>query len=61
MSLKKILGLGNSRISECEIMNKIVEAQKKDLDEVEFVSQDGTITKVSLPHLHFYPEMYDTW
>lgn len=62
MSLKSLLGLNETGIADWEIINKLKEAQKKDLDEVEFVGKDGSITKISLPHVQFYPEMdQDSW
>ena len=62
MSLKSILGLNKAGISDMEIMKKIAEAQTKNLDEVEFVTKDGSVIKVSLPHVHFDPNMdLDSW
>ncbi len=50
MSLKQLLGLEKTNISEAEIMTKIKEAQHKDLDSVDFVV-DGEVIKVSFPHI----------
>ena len=62
MSLKKILGLDESGISDWEIMKKITEAQDQNLDEVEFITEAGEVVKISLPHIPFYPGMdKDSW
>lgn len=62
MSLKSILGLGDVGISESEIMTKLTEAQRKNLDEIEFVTNKGDTIKISLPHVHFDPNMdLDSW
>jgi hypothetical protein len=51
MSLKQLLGLEKTNISEAEIMTKIMEAQHKDLDSVEFVVE-GNIVHIGFPHIH---------
>jgi hypothetical protein len=56
MSLKQMLGLEG--ISDFEIMMKLMDAQKQDLDEVDFVKEDGSVVKVHLPHLNFDPFMF---
>ncbi|MBW2995910.1 hypothetical protein KY332_01285 [Candidatus Woesearchaeota archaeon] len=56
MSLKQLLGLDG--ISDFEIMMKLMDAQKQDLDEVDFVKEDGSVVKVRLPHLKFDPFMF---
>ncbi len=48
MSLKHLLGLDEAAISDYEIIAKICEARRKNLDSVEF-SIDGRVVRVSLP------------
>ncbi len=57
MSLKQLLGLNEVGISEFEIIKKLREAQRTDLDEVDFLRPDGTVVKIHLPHIHFDPVM----
>ena len=52
MSIRKLLGLNGTGISDDEIMAKLVDAQKRNLDEVEF-NIDGKTVKISLPHIAF--------
>lgn len=49
MTLKHLLGLDNANISDIEIMARFIEAQKKNLSEVEFIKPEGTIVKILLP------------
>ena len=56
MSLKKMLGLAG--ISDFEIMGKLRKAQKQDLDGVDFISEDGSVVKILLPHIDFDPELF---
>ena len=57
MSLKNLLGLGESNITEFEIMAKITQAQKNNLENVEFIREDGSIIRISLPNIEFDPHM----
>ena len=58
MSLKELLGISEAGISDFEIVRKIREAQKKNLDFVE-LNLDGDIVKISLPHISFDPNADD--
>ena len=58
MSLKQLLGLNEAGISEPEIMGKFIEAQKRNLDEIEFITQDGAVIKIHLPHIPFDPILF---
>ena len=49
MSIKNLLGLAGTNISDCEIIAKLTEAQRRNLDEIEFVKIDGTVIKIQLP------------
>ena len=55
MSLKKILGLENCSITDCEIMSRIKEAQRTNMDDLEFDAGEQHI-KISLPHISFDPD-----
>lgn len=48
MSLKILLGLDETGLSDAEIMAKLREAEANNLDHVEFVI-GGDVTKISLP------------
>jgi len=61
MSLKKLLGLNQAGISDFEIMNKLKEAYAHDLDEIDFIAEDGSVVKIRLPHLEFDPFMFREW
>lgn len=61
MSLRHLLGLDGIRIDDIEIMARIIEAQRRNLDDVEF-NVDGEIVKISIPHIKFDPHMeFDSW
>lgn len=47
--IKNLVGLGQSTLSDYDIMAKINEAQKKNLNEVDFIDEDGKKVKVLLP------------
>lgn len=49
MSLKRLLGLEETGISDAEIAAKLIDAQKKNLDEVDFIKADGSTIQVKLP------------
>ena len=57
MTLKKLLGLNQSRITEWEICAKIAEAQKLGLEEVDFTDEFGNIVKIHIPSMHFDPDL----
>ena len=52
-----MLGLNEAGISMSEIISKLRSAQRQDLDEVDFVKEDGTVVRIYLPHLQFDPMM----
>ena len=54
MTIKTLLGLEESSISDTEIMSKFISAQKKQLGEVEFIKPDGSIVKILLPKWYFF-------
>lgn len=62
MSIKQLLGLDEAGLTDAEIMGKILEAERQNLDEVEF-DVDGDIVKISIPHVGFDPnaDVGDTW
>jgi len=49
MSLKNILGLAETGLTDYEIMAKIREARRKNLNEVDFINADGSVTKIFIP------------
>jgi hypothetical protein len=51
MSLRTILGLGETGLTDYEIMAKISDARKRNLDEVDFINADGSITKIFIPSM----------
>ena len=57
MSLKKLLGLNQAGISEFEVMGKLNDAVAHDLDEVDFIAEDGSVIRVKLPHINHDPMM----
>lgn len=57
MSLKKLLGLENSRITEWEIMSKLAEAKKKNVNELMLSTNDGNEIKISIPNMNYDPFM----
>ena len=56
--IKQLLGLDELDISDSEIMGRLIEAQKNDLDEVDFIAEDGSTVRIFLPHLKFDEFMY---
>ena len=50
MSLKKILGLEQIHIDDTEIMRKIVEAKKKNIETIEF-SSDTKKVKINISNI----------
>ncbi len=63
MSLKGLFGLNECNISEAEIMRKYINARRNGFDTVEFIREDGSVVKISLPHMQYDPFMDapDTW
>jgi len=57
MSLKQLIGLNESGISDYDIIKKIKDAEINKLEEVDFAKPDGGVTKIHLPHLEFDPFM----
>ncbi|MBW2977329.1 hypothetical protein KY331_00640 [Candidatus Woesearchaeota archaeon] len=49
MSIKNILGLTETGLTDYEIMAKIREARRKNLNEVDFISVDGSVIKLFIP------------
>ena len=49
MSIKKILGLAETGLTDYEIVAKIKEARRKNLNEVDFINIDGSVTKIFIP------------
>lgn len=61
MSIKNLLGLKEAGITDAEIVKKITEAQRKNLNEVEF-DVDGKTIKIRMPHIGFDPHSdEDSW
>jgi hypothetical protein len=61
MSLKELLGINKAGISDAEIVARLTEAQRKNLDFVE-LSLDGDVIKISIPHIGFDPDAdRDSW
>ncbi len=58
MSVKELFGLGDCNISDYEIMNKLREALINNMEEVDFIDNEGNTVKVSLPQMKFDPFMY---
>lgn len=50
MSVKKLLGLDSFPIGDTEIMQRIRDAQRKQLQEVEFIFQQKKV-KIKIPQL----------
>jgi hypothetical protein len=58
MSVKELFGLENCNISNHEIMNRLKEALVNDMEEVDFIDNEGNVVRVSLPQMKFDPFMY---
>jgi hypothetical protein len=58
MSLKQLLGLSETGISEFEIMKKLRKAQMRKIEEVDFEKVDGSVIRIKLPHVGFDPELF---
>ena len=64
MYLKKMLGLDDSEISEEEIMEKIAEARKNNIQDIEIRDTKGGIIKIHTASMTFDEELMDspdTW
>ena len=63
MSLRQLFGLEEMDISDADIMAKIKEAFDKDLNEVEFIRDDGSKVVIKLPHIDFsqHADPWDGW
>jgi len=60
MSLKSLLGLENTSLTDTQIMAKIQEAKDKGQEEVEFMTKDGKKVIVKIPHVDF-SKYVDPW
>lgn len=64
MSLKKLLGLGFSNVSDEEIMGKIAEATKMHVEFIEITDTNGDKVRIHIPSIPFDEQlMYgiDNW
>lgn len=59
MSLKKILGLSETDLTDYEIVARIQEARKNNLDEVDFAATDGTIIRIFIPSIPNFDSYMD--
>ena len=53
MSLKQLLGLENTTLTDVQIIAKIKEARERNLEHVEFTTSDGKRILVNLPKRDF--------
>jgi len=51
MSLRQLLGLDKAGISDIEIIEKLQNAQKQALREIDFNLGDGSVVKIRLPSM----------
>ncbi len=58
MALKELLDLKEAGISDTEIIRKLLDADKNNLDEVDFLRPDGTKVRIFLPQIGFDPELF---
>ncbi|MBD3354442.1 hypothetical protein GF361_00475 [Candidatus Woesearchaeota archaeon] len=58
MALKELLDLKEAGISDSEIIRRLRDADKDNLDEVNFLRPDGTKIKLFLPQVGFDPELF---
>lgn len=54
MSMKKLLGLENTTLSDLEILEKIREAQLQNKSKVVFVDGDGSKIEISLQPIEYH-------
>lgn len=57
-NIKQLLGLDESKVSDSDIMERLIKAQKENIEEVDFVKEDGTVVRVRLPNFNLDPYMY---
>lgn len=60
MSLKNLLGLEGTSLSETEILARIKEARSKNIGEIEFSTTEGSKVIVKLPNADF-SKYADPW
>lgn len=53
MTLKKLLGITDSTISEWELCQKIDEAIHHNVEDIEIRDHEGNLIKLHIPSLHF--------
>jgi hypothetical protein len=53
MSLKSLIGLNNSTITDEEISKKIEEAMKRNIENIEIFDQEGHTIRIHVPSLSF--------
>ena len=51
MSLKDLFGLSDENISDSEIIAKLKDAQKNNLNTIEFTRKDGSKITVEIPNI----------
>lgn len=54
MSFKQLFGLEATELSDSEILNKINEAESKNLDRVSFALPNGTSIEIKLRHSDYF-------
>ncbi len=60
MSLKKLLGLEDTNISDDEILARIKDALDKNISDIEFTTKSGEKIQIRLPHQDF-TKYLDPW
>ncbi|MBD3248937.1 hypothetical protein GF336_02725 [Candidatus Woesearchaeota archaeon] len=58
MSVKELFGLENCNISDYEVMGKLREAFIHNMEEIDFIDNQGNTVRVYLPQMKFDPFMY---
>ncbi len=61
MSLKTLLGLENTDLSETEILQKLQEAIRKNIPVLEFTTPDGKKTEVKINNITDFSKYLDPW
>lgn len=51
MSIRNMLGLGETGLTDYEILAKIKDAQRKNINEIEFIGMDGSVIKLFVPSI----------
>ncbi len=54
MSFKQLFGLDSMEITDSEILEKINDAQNKNLDKVTFTKPDGSCIEIKLQHSQYF-------